>query len=97
MALVICQEKGAAAQFCLKTENEKVAYFHRASHELNLCLSKASKVPQISTVQFLGLFYKFSPKCNRKVELLILLEYPGKNVLKQHSQVWENFWQLKDL
>ena len=87
MALEICQEKWTAAQFCLKTENEKAAYFHHASHELNLCLSKASKIPQISTVQFLGLFYKFSPKCNRKVELLILLKHSGKNVLKQHSQV----------
>ena len=62
MALVIRQEKGAAAQFCLKTKNEKVVYFHRASHELNLCLSKASKVPQISTVQFLGLYSKMEQK-----------------------------------
>ena len=34
---------GAAAQFCLKTENEKAVYFYSASGELNLCLSKASK------------------------------------------------------
>ena len=41
---------GAAAQFCLKTESEKAAYFQCASHELNLCLSKASKVPQVSNM-----------------------------------------------
>ena len=32
--------KGAATQFCLQIENEKAVYFHCASHELNLCLSK---------------------------------------------------------
>ena len=64
--------KGAATQFCLKIENEKAVYFHCTSHELNLCLSKASKVPQvsnmISTIRFLGLLYKFSPKRQRKLE-----------------------------
>ena len=39
--------KGATAIFCSETGNDKAVYFHCASHELNLCLSKASKVPQI--------------------------------------------------
>ena len=63
-------KKGAAAQFCLKTENKKAVYFHCASHKLNLCLSKAFKVTQvskvISTMQFLGQFYKFSSKRQRE-------------------------------
>ena len=66
--------KGTAAQFCLKTENEKAAYFDCASHELNLCLSEASKVSQKSAMQLPGLFYKFSPKHHRKVELSISLK-----------------------
>ena len=62
--------KGAASQFCLKTENEKAVYFHCRSHELNLCLSKASKVPQvsnmISAMQFLGLFIDFLQNVKEK-------------------------------
>ena len=86
MALVISgKTKGAAAQFCLKTENEKAVYFHCASHRQNYCLSKRSKVPQasnmISTMEFLGLFYRFSPKRQRKLELSFSLKNPGNNVL----------------
>ena len=39
--------KGAATQFCLKIENETAVYFHCVSHELNLCFSKVSKIPQV--------------------------------------------------
>ena len=38
------KEKGAAAKFCSETGNEKAVYFHCTSHELNLFLSKASKI-----------------------------------------------------
>ena len=47
--------KEAAAQFCLRTQNEKAVCFHCASHKPNLCLPKASKVLQVSAMQFLGL------------------------------------------
>ena len=67
--------KGTAAVFCSETGNDKVVYFHCASHELNLCLSKASKVPQIynmiSIRQALGIFFKYSPRRQRKIEVLI--------------------------
>ena len=67
--------KGAAATFCLEAGNDKAVYFHCASHQLNLCLSKASKVPQvfnmISTMQVLGIFFKYSPKRQRKLEASI--------------------------
>ena len=39
--------KGAAAIFSSKTGNDKAVYFNCTCHKLNLCLSKASKVPQI--------------------------------------------------
>ena len=41
------KEKGAAAKFCFETGNEKAVYFHCTSHELNLYLSKASKILQV--------------------------------------------------
>ena len=67
--------KGAAAIFCSETGNDKAVYFHCASHELNLCLSKASKVPQIyhmiSTMQAFEMFFKYSPKRQRKLEASI--------------------------
>ena len=67
--------KGAAATFYMETGNDKAVYFHCASHQLNLCLSKASKVPQvfnmISTMQVLGIFFKYSPKRQRKLEASI--------------------------
>ena len=85
--------KGASAQFCLRTENEKAVCFHCGSHEPNLCLSKTSKVPQISTMQFLGLFYKFSPKRQRKAELLISLKNSCKDGLKSKVKaICETRW-----
>ena len=67
------KSKRAAAVFRSKTGNESAVYFRCASHELNLCLSKASKAPQVfnmvSTMQTLGVFFfKYSPKCQRKLE-----------------------------
>ena len=65
------KEKGAAAKFCSETGNEKAVYFHCTSHELNLSLSKASKILQVmnmvSTMQMMGTFFKYSPKCQQKV------------------------------
>ena len=40
------KEKGVAAKFCSETGNEKAVYFHCTSHELDLYLSKASKILQ---------------------------------------------------
>ena len=54
------KEKGAAV------------YFHCTSHELNLSLSKASKILQamnmVSTMQMLSIFFKYSPKLQQKLE-----------------------------
>ena len=53
------KQKGASNQFCEITRNKKTMYFHGASHELNLCLSKVPKVSNmVSTMQFLGLFFQ---------------------------------------
>ena len=46
------KKKGATAKFCSETGNEKVVYFHCTSHELNLSLSKASKILHIMNIQF---------------------------------------------
>ena len=66
------KSKRAAVVFWSKTENESAVYFHCAFHELNLCLSKSSKVPQVfnmvSTIQALGIFFKYFPKRQRKLE-----------------------------
>ena len=67
--------KGAANQFQVMTGSDRAPYVHCASHQLNLCLSKASKVARIcnmvSTMQSLGLFSKFSPKRQRLLEKCI--------------------------
>ena len=84
--------KGASAQFCLRTENEKAVCFHSGSHE-PICVCPKLKVPQISTMQFLGLFYKFSPKRQRKAELLISLKNSCKNGLKSKVKaICETRW-----
>ena len=65
------KEKGAGAKFCSETGNEKAVYFHCTSHELNLSLSKASKILQVivCTIQMLGIFFKYSPKRQQKLEI----------------------------
>ena len=66
------KSKGAAAVFRSKTGNENAVCFYCASYELNLCLSEPSKVPQVfnmvSTIQAFDIFFKYSPKCQRKRE-----------------------------
>ena len=66
------KSKKAAVVFRLETKNEGAVYFHCAFHELNPCLSKASKVPHVfsmfSTMQALGIFFKYSPTRQRKLE-----------------------------
>ena len=63
------KEKGAAAKFCSETGNEKAVYFHCTSHELNLCLSKASKILQVmnmvSTMQMLGILLRTHENVNK--------------------------------
>ena len=75
----------------------KPVYFQCVSHELNLCLSKTRKVPQllnmITTMHFLGLLHKFSPKSQRKFELSITLKNIGNNVLKSKVEpMFETCW-----
>ena len=69
------KQKGAAKRFQEKTNNPKATYIHCSSHELYLALSRASKVPEvynmICLMQSLGVFFKFSPKRQRKLEKVI--------------------------
>ena len=64
--------KGAAAVFRFETGNESAGYLHCVSHEFNLCLSKVSQVfNMVSTMQALGIFFKYSPKRQRKLKQAI--------------------------
>ena len=67
------KEKGAAAKFCSETGNEKAVYFHCTSHELNLSLSKASKILQVivCTIQMLGIFLSTHQNVNKNWKLLL--------------------------
>ena len=54
----------------------RALHFHCASHQLNLVLSHASKVPEIHnmvcTLKLIGVFFKYSPKRQREFEKCIL-------------------------
>ena len=64
--------KGAAAVFRSETGNESAGYLHCVSHEFNLCLSKVPQVfNMVSTMQALGIFFKYSPKRQRKLKQAI--------------------------
>ena len=69
------KEKGAAAKFCSETGNEKAVYFHCTSHELNLFLSKATKILQVmnmvSTMQMLGIFLRTHENVNKNSNNLL--------------------------
>ena len=62
--------KGCAARF--RQEVPRAIYYHCASHQLNLALSAACRIPEIqcaiSHVKELGLFFKYSPKRQRELE-----------------------------
>ena len=81
------KQKGASNQFCEITGNKKAVYFHCASHELNLCLSKASKVLQIHnmvrTMQSVCLSFKFSAKHQRILETSIAQMHSDNEETKQ--------------
>ena len=65
--------KGCCAQF-LKTVPEAV-YYHCASHQLNLVLSKTALISEVQvmleTLLSVGLFFKYSPKWQRELEKCI--------------------------
>ena len=69
-------------------------YFHCASHELNLSLPKASKVPEIhnmvSTMQSLGLFFKYSAKHQRILEATIAQMHSNNKETKQKVKLKVN-------
>ena len=69
------KQQGAANQLKLKINNENATYFHCASHELNIVLSKSSKVPDIYNMvcllQALGKFFVNSPKHKQELERCI--------------------------
>ena len=47
----------------------------------------------ISTMQFFGLFYKFSPKRQSKIDISISLRNPGNSVLKSKVKtMYETCW-----
>ena len=41
------KQNRAARNFQKNTQNDRALYYHCASHELNLALTKASKVPEV--------------------------------------------------
>ena len=81
------KQNGASNQFCEIARNKKAVYFHCASHELNLCLSKASKVPDVhnmvSTMPSLGLFFKYSAKRQRILEATIAQMHSNNEETKE--------------
>ena len=89
------KKKGAAAKFCSQIENKKAVYFHCTSNELNLSLSKASKILQVmnmvSTMKMLGIFFKYSPKCQRKLEQSIT-ETATESIKKKIKPLCETRW-----
>ena len=91
-------EKGAAAKFRSKTGNKKAVYFHCISHKLNLFLSRASKILQVmnrvSTMQMLDIFFKYSPKRQRKLEQSIT-EIATESLKKKVKPLCETRWVEK--
>ena len=89
------KEKGAAAKFCSETGNEKAVYFQWTSHKINVSLSKASKILQVmnmvSTMQMLGIFFKYSPKRQRKLEQSVT-EIATKSLKKKVKPLRETRW-----
>ena len=89
------KKKDAATKFCSQTEIKKAVYFHCTSHELNLSLSKASKILQVmnmvSTMKMLGIFFKYSPKCQRKLEQSIT-EIATESIKKKIKPLYETRW-----
>lgn len=63
-------ENGCAANF--RKVAPRAPYFHCASHDFNLVLCKACKVPTIhcmlENLKALGVFFKYSPKRTRRLE-----------------------------
>ena len=61
---------GCAANFLMLVP--QATYYHCASHQLNLAISKTAKVNEIqimlSTLTSIGLFFKYSPKRQRHLE-----------------------------
>ena len=90
--------KGAAAKLCSETGNEKAVHFHCTSHKLNLSLSKASKILQVmnmvSAIQMLGIFFKYSPKRQQKLEQSIT-EIATESLKKNVKPLCETLWVEK--
>ena len=67
-ALNGCQAK-------LQSVVPQAIYYHCSSHQLNLALSKACSVPEIqqmvSTLKSVGIFFKYSPKRQRRLEACV--------------------------
>ena len=68
----------------------RAPHFHCASHQLNLVLSHASKVPDIHnmvcTLKSIGIFFKYSPKRQREFEKCILAIEDSQQNKKSESE-----------
>ena len=86
---------GASNQFCEITAKEKAVYFLYTSHELNLCLSKASKVSEVhnmvNTMHPLGLIFKFL------VKLQIILETSIAGIHSNNEETKQKVVQKEEL
>ena len=69
------RQNGCAKNF--QQVSPRVLYLHCASHELNLALTHASKVPEIYNMvcdlKSVGIFFKYSPKRQRRFEKSIVI------------------------
>ena len=69
------RQNGCAKNF--QQVSPRALYLHCASHELNLALTHASKVPEIYNMvcdlKSVGIFFKYSPKWQRRFEKSIVI------------------------
>ena len=60
------KQNGAGRNFQKNTQKDRVLYYHCVSHELNLALTQASRVPEVLNMvcllQSLGRCFASSPK-----------------------------------
>ena len=69
------KQNGAARNFQKNNQNDRALYYHCTSHEINLALTKASRLPEVFNMvcllQSLGQCFASSPKRQRLFEKVI--------------------------
>jgi len=67
------KQAGCAARFT--QQSPRALYHYCSSHDLNLALCKSCNVTEaramLDTISQLGIFFKYSPKCSRRLEMAI--------------------------